>query len=203
MLIFKPQVCFNSGLLLSWQSSSFLSLSTIVPLISFFFFFLIHSIITCTRYVSVLDSCFGHLNMLVFFFLEMACIFNNIQTLPEISAYHPPHTRYPPAACVPCHPLWTPVLWFVWTGSGGGGKIFSLLSPGEQEELAILRRQLEGKDGEMRRLQDETGFKAIGLNGAEPTDRGGETRQITRLAEDQHSWCLFGASFYFIISCPV
>lgn len=40
-----------------------------------------------------------------------------------------------------------------------------------KEELAILRRQLEGKDGEMRRLQDETGFKAIGLNGAELTDR--------------------------------
>ncbi|XP_031615246.1 liprin-beta-1b isoform X3 [Oreochromis aureus] len=40
-----------------------------------------------------------------------------------------------------------------------------------KEELAILRRQLEGKDGEMRRLQDETGFKAIGSNGAEPTDR--------------------------------
>lgn len=40
-----------------------------------------------------------------------------------------------------------------------------------KEELSILRRQLEGKDGEMRRLQDETGFKAIGLNGAEPTDR--------------------------------
>uniref|UniRef100_A0A673CZQ1 Liprin-beta-1-like n=1 Tax=Sphaeramia orbicularis TaxID=375764 RepID=A0A673CZQ1_9TELE len=30
-----------------------------------------------------------------------------------------------------------------------------------KEELAILRRQLEGKDGEMRRLQDETGFKAV------------------------------------------
>uniref|UniRef100_A0A3Q3IWS2 SAM domain-containing protein n=1 Tax=Monopterus albus TaxID=43700 RepID=A0A3Q3IWS2_MONAL len=29
-----------------------------------------------------------------------------------------------------------------------------------KEELAVLRRQLEGKDGEMRRLQDETGFKA-------------------------------------------
>ncbi|CAI5664544.1 unnamed protein product [Oreochromis niloticus] len=40
-----------------------------------------------------------------------------------------------------------------------------------KDELAILRRQLEGKDGEMRRLQDETGFKAIGSNGAEPTDR--------------------------------
>lgn len=201
MLIFKPQVCFNSGLLLSWQSSSFLSRSTIVPLISFFFFnplyYNMYKIYLCAW---LLLWSFKHVGV---FFLEMACIFNNIQTLPEISAYHPPHTRYPPAACVPCHPLWTPVLWFVWTGSGGGGKIFSLLSPGEQEELAILRRQLEGKDGEMRRLQDETGFKAIGLNGAEPTDRGGETRQITRLAEDQHSWCLFGASFYFIISCPV
>uniref|UniRef100_A0A7N5ZWQ4 SAM domain-containing protein n=1 Tax=Anabas testudineus TaxID=64144 RepID=A0A7N5ZWQ4_ANATE len=28
-----------------------------------------------------------------------------------------------------------------------------------KEELAILRRQLDSKDGEMRRLQDETGFK--------------------------------------------
>uniref|UniRef100_A0AAQ5X7C1 SAM domain-containing protein n=1 Tax=Amphiprion ocellaris TaxID=80972 RepID=A0AAQ5X7C1_AMPOC len=35
-------------------------------------------------------------------------------------------------------------------------EIFSPLSPVYQEELAILRRQLEGKDGEMRRLQDET-----------------------------------------------
>uniref|UniRef100_A0A669BXR7 PPFIA binding protein 1b n=1 Tax=Oreochromis niloticus TaxID=8128 RepID=A0A669BXR7_ORENI len=50
-----------------------------------------------------------------------------------------------------------------------------------KDELAILRRQLEGKDGEMRRLQDETGFKAIGSNGAEPTDRGGKTRQITNV----------------------
>uniref|UniRef100_A0A669CJ17 PPFIA binding protein 1b n=1 Tax=Oreochromis niloticus TaxID=8128 RepID=A0A669CJ17_ORENI len=36
-----------------------------------------------------------------------------------------------------------------------------------KDELAILRRQLEGKDGEMRRLQDETGFKAIGSNDVE------------------------------------
>uniref|UniRef100_A0A671XPA1 PPFIA binding protein 1b n=1 Tax=Sparus aurata TaxID=8175 RepID=A0A671XPA1_SPAAU len=33
-----------------------------------------------------------------------------------------------------------------------------------KEELAILRRQLEGKDGEMRRLQDETGFKGVTSN---------------------------------------
>lgn len=43
-----------------------------------------------------------------------------------------------------------------------------------QEELAILRRQLEGKDGEMRRLQDETGFKAVASSSADPTERGGE-----------------------------
>uniref|UniRef100_A0A672JDV5 PPFIA binding protein 1b n=1 Tax=Salarias fasciatus TaxID=181472 RepID=A0A672JDV5_SALFA len=33
-----------------------------------------------------------------------------------------------------------------------------------KEELAMLRRQLEGKDGEMRRVQDETGFKAVASN---------------------------------------
>ncbi|XP_047451472.1 liprin-beta-1b isoform X2 [Mugil cephalus] len=40
-----------------------------------------------------------------------------------------------------------------------------------KEELAILRRQLEGKDGEMRRLQDETGFKAMASSGVDPTER--------------------------------
>nr|XP_046250040.1 liprin-beta-1b isoform X2 [Scatophagus argus] len=40
-----------------------------------------------------------------------------------------------------------------------------------KEELAILRRQLEGKDGEMRRLQDETGFKAMASSSADPTER--------------------------------
>ncbi|XP_035521068.1 liprin-beta-1b isoform X4 [Morone saxatilis] len=40
-----------------------------------------------------------------------------------------------------------------------------------KEELAILRRQLEGKDGEMRRLQDETGFKAIASSSADPAER--------------------------------
>lgn len=52
-----------------------------------------------------------------------------------------------------------------------------------KEELAILRRQLEGKDGEMRRLQDETGFKAIGLNGAEPTDRDVEVQRMKKAVE--------------------
>ncbi|XP_070686230.1 liprin-beta-1b isoform X2 [Pempheris klunzingeri] len=40
-----------------------------------------------------------------------------------------------------------------------------------KEELAMLRRQLEGRDGEMRRLQDETGFKAIASSSADPTER--------------------------------
>ncbi|XP_044048481.1 liprin-beta-1b isoform X2 [Siniperca chuatsi] len=40
-----------------------------------------------------------------------------------------------------------------------------------KEELAMLRRQLEGKDGEMRRLQDETGFKAIASSSADSTER--------------------------------
>ncbi|XP_042351511.1 liprin-beta-1b isoform X2 [Plectropomus leopardus] len=40
-----------------------------------------------------------------------------------------------------------------------------------KEELAILRRQLEGTDGEMRRLQDETGFKAITSSGSDHTER--------------------------------
>ncbi|XP_045893365.1 liprin-beta-1b isoform X1 [Micropterus dolomieu] len=40
-----------------------------------------------------------------------------------------------------------------------------------KEELAMLRRQLEGKDGEMRRLQDETDFKAIASSSADPTER--------------------------------
>lgn len=52
-----------------------------------------------------------------------------------------------------------------------------------KEELAILRRQLEGKDGEMRRLQDETGFKAIGSNGAEPTDRDVEVQRMKKAVE--------------------
>lgn len=43
-----------------------------------------------------------------------------------------------------------------------------------QEELAVLRRQLEGKDVEMRRLHDESSYKSIASSGADPTDRGGK-----------------------------
>ncbi|XP_074533564.1 liprin-beta-1b isoform X2 [Halichoeres trimaculatus] len=40
-----------------------------------------------------------------------------------------------------------------------------------KEELTLLKRQLEGRDGEMRRLQDEAGFKASPSGGADPTER--------------------------------
>uniref|UniRef100_A0A8D3A1C7 PPFIA binding protein 1b n=1 Tax=Scophthalmus maximus TaxID=52904 RepID=A0A8D3A1C7_SCOMX len=43
------------------------------------------------------------------------------------------------------------------------------------KDLVVLRRQLEGQDGEMRRLQDETGFKAMALGSADPSERGGKT----------------------------
>ncbi|KAM4619319.1 liprin-beta-1b isoform 4-T5 [Polymixia lowei] len=40
-----------------------------------------------------------------------------------------------------------------------------------KEELAVLRRQLEGRDGELRRLHDEAGFKAVTSGGADPAER--------------------------------
>lgn len=60
----------------------------------------------------------------------------------------------------------------------------SLLSSVGQEELAILRRQLEGRDGEMRRLQDETGFKAIASSSSDPTERGGTESQASLRMRD-------------------
>uniref|UniRef100_A0A4W6E5S0 PPFIA binding protein 1b n=1 Tax=Lates calcarifer TaxID=8187 RepID=A0A4W6E5S0_LATCA len=52
-----------------------------------------------------------------------------------------------------------------------------------KEELAILKRQLEGKDGEMRRLQDETGFKAVALSGADPLERDVEVQRMKKAVE--------------------
>ncbi|XP_035521074.1 liprin-beta-1b isoform X10 [Morone saxatilis] len=52
-----------------------------------------------------------------------------------------------------------------------------------KEELAILRRQLEGKDGEMRRLQDETGFKAIASSSADPAERDVEVQRMKKAVE--------------------
>lgn len=63
-------------------------------------------------------------------------------------------------------------------------KIASLLSSVGQEELAILRRQLEGQDGDMRRLQDETGFGITASSSSDLTERGRETSPITGITED-------------------
>lgn len=85
-------------------------------------------------------------------------------------------------------------LFVVWSWVGGVGwdsvcveEISSLLFSVGQEELAIMRRQLEGKDGEMRRLQDETGFKGVTSSSADPTERGGKTSLKPTLAEDEHA----------------
>ncbi|KAF3854658.1 hypothetical protein F7725_022713 [Dissostichus mawsoni] len=74
-------------------------------------------------------------------------------------------------------------------GVGGGGGCVcvkewpSLLSSVGQEELAILRRQLEGRDGEMRRLQDETGFKAIASSSSDLTERDVEVQRMKKAVE--------------------
>ncbi|CAN9499171.1 unnamed protein product [Ophioblennius macclurei] len=53
-----------------------------------------------------------------------------------------------------------------------------------KEELAMLRRQLEGKDGEMRRVQDETGFKALAASSsADPTERDVEVQRMKKAVE--------------------
>ncbi|KAM7002692.1 liprin-beta-1b isoform 3-T3 [Tautogolabrus adspersus] len=52
-----------------------------------------------------------------------------------------------------------------------------------KEELTILRRQLEGKDGEMRRLQDEAGFKVGASSNAEHTERDVEVQRMKKAVE--------------------
>ncbi|XP_053282742.1 liprin-beta-1b isoform X5 [Pleuronectes platessa] len=52
-----------------------------------------------------------------------------------------------------------------------------------KEELAILRRQLEGRDGEMRRLQDETGFSAMAFSSADPSERDVEVQRMKKAVE--------------------
>lgn len=41
-----------------------------------------------------------------------------------------------------------------------------------QEELATLRRQLEGSDGELKRLEEESFLRAGTPGGADGTERG-------------------------------
>uniref|UniRef100_A0A1A7XPM5 PTPRF interacting protein, binding protein 1 (Liprin beta 1) n=2 Tax=Iconisemion striatum TaxID=60296 RepID=A0A1A7XPM5_9TELE len=52
-----------------------------------------------------------------------------------------------------------------------------------KEELALLRRQLEGKDGEMRRLQSETGFKSIAMSSADSLERDVEVQRMKKAVE--------------------
>jgi len=49
-----------------------------------------------------------------------------------------------------------------------------------QEELVTLRRQLDGRDGDLRRLQDETGSRSPTPAGLD-TERGGSCNIITVL----------------------
>uniref|UniRef100_A0A8D3CYG1 PPFIA binding protein 1b n=1 Tax=Scophthalmus maximus TaxID=52904 RepID=A0A8D3CYG1_SCOMX len=51
------------------------------------------------------------------------------------------------------------------------------------KDLVVLRRQLEGQDGEMRRLQDETGFKAMALGSADPSERDVEVQRMKKAVE--------------------
>ncbi|XP_049578258.1 liprin-beta-1b isoform X5 [Syngnathus scovelli] len=52
-----------------------------------------------------------------------------------------------------------------------------------KEELVMLRRQLEGKDGEKGKLQDEAGFKAMASNSADPAERDFEVQRMKKAVE--------------------
>ncbi|XP_046720518.1 liprin-beta-1b isoform X5 [Silurus meridionalis] len=52
-----------------------------------------------------------------------------------------------------------------------------------KEDLAILRRQLDGKDGELRRLQDETGSRSPTPAGLETTERDLEVQRMKKAVE--------------------
>ncbi|KAK7891119.1 hypothetical protein WMY93_023082 [Mugilogobius chulae] len=50
-----------------------------------------------------------------------------------------------------------------------------------KDELNVLRRQLEGKDGEMRRLQDETGFQTSSCR--DPSEKDVEVQRMKKAVE--------------------
>ncbi|XP_060779741.1 liprin-beta-1b isoform X2 [Neoarius graeffei] len=52
-----------------------------------------------------------------------------------------------------------------------------------KEELAILRRQLDGKDGELKRLHDETGSRSPTPAGLETTERDLEVQRMKKAVE--------------------
>ncbi|XP_014839562.1 PREDICTED: liprin-beta-1 isoform X5 [Poecilia mexicana] len=52
-----------------------------------------------------------------------------------------------------------------------------------KEELLSLRRQLEGKDGEMRRLQDDTVFKPVATSSPDGLERDVEVQRMKKAVE--------------------
>ncbi|XP_054890219.1 liprin-beta-1b isoform X5 [Poeciliopsis prolifica] len=52
-----------------------------------------------------------------------------------------------------------------------------------KEELLSLRRQLEGKDGEMRRLQDDTAFKPVATSSPDGLERDVEVQRMKKAVE--------------------
>ncbi|XP_061773477.1 liprin-beta-1b isoform X7 [Nerophis ophidion] len=52
-----------------------------------------------------------------------------------------------------------------------------------KEEIGMLRRQLEGKDGEMDRPQEETGFKTMASSSADPSERDVEVQRMKKAVE--------------------
>lgn len=52
-----------------------------------------------------------------------------------------------------------------------------------KEELAVLRRQLEGRGGEMRRLEEEVAFKPIASSAVDSADRDVEVQRMKKAVE--------------------
>ncbi|XP_061891682.1 liprin-beta-1-like isoform X6 [Entelurus aequoreus] len=52
-----------------------------------------------------------------------------------------------------------------------------------KEEIGMLRRQLEGKDGEMDKPQEETGFKTMASSSADPSERDVEVQRMKKAVE--------------------
>ncbi|KAJ8002948.1 hypothetical protein DPEC_G00164260 [Dallia pectoralis] len=52
-----------------------------------------------------------------------------------------------------------------------------------KEELAVLRRELEERDGELRRLNHQTGFRAITSSGLDTGDRDVEVQRMKKAVE--------------------
>uniref|UniRef100_A0A671KTW6 Liprin-beta-1-like n=1 Tax=Sinocyclocheilus anshuiensis TaxID=1608454 RepID=A0A671KTW6_9TELE len=56
-----------------------------------------------------------------------------------------------------------------------------------KEELVTLRRQLDGRDGDLRRLQDETGSRSPTPAGLDSTERGGSHMEVQKMKKAMES----------------